>query len=209
MEEPSQVKAYAEADFTIPHNAFVERLAQFIGTPDFNGAALELGCGPGDISLRFAQVFPQCRVDAVDGSWPMIAYARSQTSLLHRRIRFIHGRLPFVTLPKQSYDIIFSNSLLHHLSDPSILWQTIKHYAVQGTRIAVMDLLRPNSVGEAERLVTTHAASEPEILQHDFFHSLLAAFTLPEIEDQLLTAGLDFQIEQISDRHALILGIAD
>ncbi|MGZ8194839.1 MAG: class I SAM-dependent methyltransferase, partial [Methylosarcina sp.] len=54
MEDPEQVKAYAEADFAIPHNDFIERIKLFIDQPGFNGTALDLGCGPGDISLRFA-----------------------------------------------------------------------------------------------------------------------------------------------------------
>ncbi len=68
MEDAAQVKAYAEADFEIPHSQFIERLTAFINEPDFSGTALDLGCGPGDISCRLARAYPLSRVHAIDGS---------------------------------------------------------------------------------------------------------------------------------------------
>jgi hypothetical protein len=39
-------------------------------------------------------------------------------------------------------------------------------------------------------MVQQHASGEPDVLQQDFYHSLLAAFTAEEVEKQLLAAGL-------------------
>ena len=47
MENEDQVRAYAEADFEIPHSQFIERLKTVVNNPDFDGVALDLGCGPG------------------------------------------------------------------------------------------------------------------------------------------------------------------
>ena len=208
MEEENQVKAYAEANFEIPHNDFIQRLKAFINDPEFSGTALDLGCGPGDISCRFAKAFPLSKVHAVDGSKPMLIYAQSAlTTDLAQRINFIEGLLPDVILPQPSYQIIFSNSLLHHLPDPQTLWQTIKKHSLPGTRIIIMDLLRPASIEDAQIMVNNYAANEPDVLQRDFYHSLLAAFNLEEITAQLEVAGLHLNIEQISDRHVLITGV--
>ncbi|CAA9892751.1 Methyltransferase type 11 [Candidatus Methylobacter favarea] len=209
MEDHAQVKAYAKADFEIPHYQFIERLKLFINKPQFSGTALDLGCGPGDISCRFAKAFPLSKVHAVDGSEAMIDYCKLSTSReLKTRIRFILGMLPDVILPQSGYEIIFCNSLLHHLHDPQGLWQVIKKYSRQGTRVVVMDLLRPDCLESAQKLVKTYALDEPEILKRDFYYSLLAAYTLPEIKKQLTQAGLNFFVEQISDRHVFITGIA-
>jgi polyphosphate kinase len=208
MEDESQVKAYAEADFEIPHNEFIKRLKSFIDCPGFSGTALDLGCGPGDITCRFAKAFPLSKVHAVDGSSPMLNHAKSAlTSDLAQRINFIQGLLPDVILPHPSYEIIFSNSLLHHLPDPQALWQTIKKYSRPGTRILIMDLLRPANCEDAQTMVNNYAANEPEILQRDFYHSLLAAFSMKEIIAQLEEADLNLHIEQISDRHVFISGV--
>lgn len=208
MEDEAQVKAYAEGDFEAPHSQFIERLRAFVDEPDFSGTALDLGCGPGDISRRFARAYPMSRVHAVDGSAAMINYGKLSTAdELRPRINFIHGLLPAVSLPQANYDIIFSNSLLHHLPDPMVLWQVIKHYAGPGARVVIMDLLRPASIDEARAMVRAYAADEPDALKRDFYQSLLAAFRMEEIAGQIAQAGLNLDIEQISDRHVFITGV--
>ncbi len=208
MEDEDQVKAYSEANFESPHSQFITRLNHFINSAQFSGVALDLGCGPGDISCRFARSFPMSKVHAVDGSEAMIYTARQLTpDDVNRRIRYILGMLPDVMLPQSSYEMIISNSLLHHLHDPHMLWQFVKKYSKPGTHIVIMDLIRPDTIESAQALVETYAGNEPEILQRDFYNSLLAAFTVPEIKQQLRQAALELDIEQISDRHVFISGI--
>jgi ubiquinone/menaquinone biosynthesis C-methylase UbiE len=208
MVDEHQVRAYAQADFEIPHQNFIQRLSAWINEPDFSGTALDLGCGPGDISYRFAKAFPLSTLHAVDGSQPMLNLALAALSHeLAPRLHFIQGLLPTVILPQSDYEIIFSNSVLHHLADPQALWKTIKNYAKPGTRIIIMDLLRPANLVVAQKMVQDYTANEPEILQRDFYHSLLAAFSLEEISTQLAQADLQLQLEQISDRHVFITGV--
>ena len=208
MIDEHQVRAYAQADFEIPHQDFMRRLSIWVDEPQFSGTALDLGCGPGDISFRFAKAFPLSNLHAVDGSEPMLKIALAALSSdLAPRLRFILGLLPDVILPQSDYGIIFSNSVLHHLPDPQVLWQMIKNYAKPGTRIIIMDLLRPANLALAQKMVQDYTANEPDILQRDFYHSLLAAFSLKEITTQLVQADLKLQLEQISDRHVFITGV--
>jgi hypothetical protein len=73
-----------------------------------------------------------------------------------------------------------------------------------------MDLLRPASLADARVLVRTHAASEPPVLQRDFYNSLLAAYRPDEVHEQLVEAGLDgFAVETVSDRHLVVFGRFD
>jgi hypothetical protein len=70
-----------------------------------------------------------------------------------------------------------------------------------------MDLLRPDSREQAEQLLKTYAANEAEILQKDFFNSLLAAYRPDEVRLQLKQQGIDqLQIEVVSDRHFIVSG---
>ena len=207
MEDQDQVKAYAEADFSIPHNQFIQLIQQQLGDFQFTGYALDLGCGPGDISCRFASAFPGCSVDAIDGSKAMLDNAKSiLPPELNHRVHYYLGQIPEAEIPRSKYAIIFCNSLLHHLPDPQILWETIKQHGEKGGYVFVMDLLRPSSVSDAQSLVEQYADNEPDILQKDFYHSLLAAFSLDEIKEQLRIVDLSFSAEQISDRHVFISG---
>lgn len=208
MDDEAQVSAYAQADFSEPNGLFMRQLKTCVDPAGFDGVALDLGCGPGNISALFIEAFPLARLDAVDGSEAMLAYAaNSIPAEWFERIRFILADLRTGSLDRNDYRLIFSNSLLHHLSEPDVLWQWIKRYASEGATVAIMDLLRPESVEQAQQCVERYAANEPEILRRDFYRSLLAAFSLEEIEAQLETAGLNCHVERVSDRHVFIRGV--
>lgn len=173
------------------------------------GAVLDLGCGPGDIIFRFVHAYPRCVVHGVDGAAAMLAHGRHRLERegLGERARLIEGYLPGAALPLDAYDAVISNSLLHHMRDPIVLWDTVKQFGKSGAPVFIMDLLRPTDRQQAQALVDEYAAGEPDVLRHDFFHSLLAAYRVDEVTEQLRVAGLDsLNIEQISDRHLLVHG---
>jgi len=207
MNEPEQARAYAEADFAEPHNRFVELLAAAF--PALSGEVLDLGCGPADITIRVARAFPACVLHGVDGAEAMLAHGSQRVAEtgLSDRIRLTHGYLPEARLPCGVYDAVISNSLLHHLADPQVLWQTIAACGRPGAAVFVMDLLRPASRDEAAQLMDRYAADAPEVLRHDFYHSLLAAYRPDEVEAQLAAASLSgFRVEVVSDRHLTVSG---
>jgi SAM-dependent methyltransferase len=221
MEGEEQGLVYAQADFSGPNRLFLslfaEKFPQFSG----KGEILDLGCGPADILIRFARTYPDCTCVGLDGSEAMLAPGRravEQEQLAHRIA--LHCRyLPCITLPhslpfaqekqgeeQEGFQVVLSNSLLHHLHTPEVLWQTVKEHIAPGGSILIMDLFRPESTEAARCLVTRHAADEPEILQEDFYNSLLAAFRPDEIQAQLKQAGLEFCCEKVSDRHIAVWG---
>lgn len=212
MEGSEQARAYAEADFEAPHRRFVELFREKFPRLDVDGHVLDLGCGPGDIALRFAAAYPRCVVHGVDGSEAMLACAE----ICHRRhpglrdrVLLLHGRLPDCALPRTRYDAVICNSLLHHLPDPAVQWRSVNRWAAPGAPVFVVDLRRPPSRAEAQRLTDLYAAGEPDVLRHDFHHSLLAAFEPDEIRAQLRAAGLaHLQVDVPSDRHVVIWGTA-
>jgi SAM-dependent methyltransferase len=209
MNDAEQAAAYAFADFEQPHARFIELFRETFAAEVIDGAVLDLGCGPGDISIRFVHAFPGCVVHGVDGAAAMLAHGRGRLAKegLVERVRLIEGYLPGAALPLAAYDVVISNSLLHHLRDPMVLWQTVKQYAKPDAPVFIMDLLRPAGREQAQALVDEYAADEPDILRHDFFHSLLAAYRSDEVAAQLHTAGLDgLTVQAISDRHLLIHG---
>ena len=208
MSDPMQAQAYAEADFSAPHDAFIAHFAARF--PDFkSGRVLDLGCGAADVTLRFARAYPDTQIVGADGAEAMLALGRAALARadLAQRIDLRCAYLPDVEMPHQAFDAIISNSLLHHLAMPDVLWKTILHAAKPGAAICVMDLMRPASREVAQHLVTLHANDAPEILRRDFFNSLLAAYEIAEVRAQLCAAACaQLQIESVSDRHMLIFG---
>ena len=210
MDEPAQAAAYAAADFAAAHSRIVDAFATCFPDVELSGPVLDLGCGPGDIGFRFAARFPACEVIGVDGAAAMLALARQRKAAepdLGRRVEFIAGTLPGAVIPELHYAAVISNSLLHHLHRPQVLWDCVARHARRGTRVFVADLRRPPDAAAVQRLVARYAAGEPEVLVRDFRHSLCAAFEPAEVEAQLQAAGLDeLHVEVISDRHLVVHG---
>lgn len=209
MNDPDQVLAYSNADFEEAHKTVIENFAQIF--PDYPPLqkVLDLGCGSGDVTVRFAHRFPNCNIDAVDGAEEMLKQAQIliEDEALTERIMLHHQLLPNCTFEEESFDAIISNSLLHHLHEPQHLWSTIKQFAISETAIYICDLFRPDTKRAASDLVDQYASKEPEILRKDFYNSLLAAFTPDEVRVQIVSAELDsLNIDVVSDRHMLIYG---
>ena len=208
MTDAEQVRAYAAADFAAPHDAFIAELSRRLPGLAPEGLAVDLGCGPGDVGMRFARAYPGWRVAGIDGSAAMIheARARAAANGVEGRLTFSQVRLP-APPPALACDLVFSNSLLHHLHDPSVFWQSLIEWGRRTAFVFVMDLVRPDDADAARRLVAEHAGSEPEILRTDFYNSLLAAFEPAEILEQLDAAGLGgLEAAVISDRHQIVWG---
>lgn len=212
MLDDEQVRAYAAADFSEPNSRFVTLLRERLVDLPLRGRALDLGCGPADLTIRIAQALLEWTVDGVDGSEPMLVLGRAAVARagLETRVRLHRVVLPERLLEKRGYDLVVSNSLLHHLDDPAVLWEAIRASLVRGGSTLVMDLLRPASRDEAEALVATYAANELPVLRRDFFNSLCAAYRPEEVRSQLLRAGLGhLRLETVSDRHFAVFGRFD
>ena len=60
---------------------------------------------------------------------------------------------------------------------------------------------------QAQQFVELYAEGEAEVLRQDFYHSLLAAYSAEEVEQQLVIAGLSgLEVSIVSDRHLTVSG---
>jgi SAM-dependent methyltransferase len=212
MLDDEQVRAYAAADFSEPNSRFITLLRERVVDLPLRGRALDLGCGPADLTIRIARALPEWTIDGVDGSEPMLALGRAAVTLagLASRVRLHRARLPKPLPEKGVYDLVVSNSLLHHLDNPAVLWEAVRASVTRGGSVMVMDLSRPASRDEADALVATYASNELSVLRRDFFNSLCAAYRPDEVRSQLLRAGLGhLRLEVVSDRHFAVFGRFD
>ncbi len=211
MDDAGQATAYALADFSEPHNRFVACFRERFPTHDPLWV-LDLGCGSADVTIRFARAFPRSRIVGVDAAPAMLAHARGAVAgaNLETRVQLVQARLPGASLPDTGYDTAISNSLLHHLADPAVLWSAVTDHARAGAAVFIMDLRRPGSRAQAQHLVQAYAGDEHPLLKRDFFDSLCAAYSQDEVSDQLERASVRYlRVESLGDRHLIIHGIRD
>ena len=193
MNDPKQATAYAGKDLDNAYWLFVQLLRKYFPGLAPNDAILDLGCGPAAIPLRLAKLFRHCQIHCVDGAAQMLIQGKQAVQLegLEEQVHFFHGNLPDkLPLPQDRYEMVISNSFLHHLTDPMILWSAIRDYCLPGGAILIVDLLRPTSEEKAQLLVDQYIPDAPPLLQQDMLISLRAAYTLEEVEAQLEQANL-------------------
>lgn len=210
MDDRQQALAYASADFSAGDQALIERLQQCFPA-GLGPRLIDLGCGPGNISVLLAHRYPQATVLGIDGAEAMLAFAERiplEQPALRGRLHFARHLLPDPELPG-GYSAVISNSLLHHLHDPAVLWQAVRQLAAPGACVYIKDLRRPASAAEAEALRQRHLADAPPVLQHDYLASLHAAFRVEEVALQLEAAGLaaDLRVAAVADRYLEVWGV--
>jgi SAM-dependent methyltransferase len=168
MDDPAQAAAYASADFSEPDGLFMDWFERRFQRLPNRDRALDLGCGPGNIAIRFAERYPCWRSTPSAAPSPCwsgrTALARSS---VQGRVRLVHASMPDAGLAT-GYDLVISNSLLHHLTQPAVLWGTIRRCAAPDAAVQVMDLLRPEHSSAAHALVTRYADTAPAVLRKDF-----------------------------------------
>jgi len=219
MDDPAQALAYAEADFAAGDQALVEAIDLLLGAGGRETERiLDLGCGPGNISYRLAAARPGAWVLGLDGAAAMLERAELRwraDPAAWGRLHFRRALLPLepgwaAALPapfQHPYNALVSNSLLHHLHDPQVLWQSLLPLAAPGALVVMRDLRRPASPTALEALVERYAAGAPPVLRRDFAHSLRAAFRAPEVRCQLEEAGLSgLAVLELGDRYLQVVG---
>jgi ubiquinone/menaquinone biosynthesis C-methylase UbiE len=170
---------------------------------------VDLGTGPGTVPIMVAKSRPGWHITAIDA-----AKAMTRIAQISVKMAGVAGRVQIHTLnakatglPDRAFDIVFCASLVHHMPDPVPLWREIRRLAAPGALIYVRDLKRPESEDVARELVNKHASEQSELLREEFYRSLLSAFTVEEVRQQLDAADLSFlTVEPVPDRYLDVFG---
>ena len=206
MDVPEEVEAYASADFREVNRRFVDCALELASKTRGPLNILDLGCGPGDITISLAKSLPTAHVLGIDASEPMLAIARERATGIGN-VGFAIADAKDLAAQVGSFDLIVSNSLLHHLPDATGFWASIRRVGKPGAGVLIRDLARPSSEASAANIVARHARGESAILQQEYYRSLLAAFTPEEVRRQLRDAHLDrLGVQMVSDRHFDVTG---
>ena len=216
METPSQVKAYADADFSRSDSMVVKGLEKYLKkvgkTLNKKDLIMDIACGPGNISKRIAENWPFVKVIGIDGSKEMLNQAEknlceSFTKNLTYKLIEINSIATGEKIFPLKADVLVSNSALHHFHDPFRFWEALKKLGKTKSIHIHRDLIRPASVEKAFEIKEKHLSNSPEILKKDFYASLKASFTVDEVKQQLVNAGLSqLKVFQVDELYFEIIG---
>jgi ubiquinone/menaquinone biosynthesis C-methylase UbiE len=191
MDDQGEVEAYASAGAQAFLDAIDNTLVDQVLALAPAGLLLDIGTGPGSIPLKIARRCPEIRVVGVDYSANMIAAARRAAAKqgLSARASFLIGDACQLGLPAGCFDVVLSNSLLHHLERPAALFQEMVRVAKPGGLILLRDLRRPSRLALPFH-VRWHGRYYSGLMYRLFVNSVRAAYTPAELAGLLRKSPL-------------------
>lgn len=202
MESEKEAIDYDEMDHSEVNRVFVDDLLALTANP---GDTLDLGTGTAQIPVELCRrVDDDCRVMAADLSIEMLNLARINIEIasLIYRIQLDHVDAKKLHYEDGMFQTVMSNSILHHIPDPSIVLAEAVRVTAPGGLLFFRDLLRPATDEQVRQLVATYTGQENEHQQQMFEDSLRAALTLDEVRDLVVEHGFPADsVTQTTDRH--------
>jgi ubiquinone/menaquinone biosynthesis C-methylase UbiE len=201
MDTERDAREYASFDNSAVNEAFVSRALELAPA---SGAVLDIGTGPGDISILLARRSPRLRILAVDLGKHMLELARRNVleAGVAGQVRVASLDAKATGLPPGTFDMIVCNSLVHHIPEPETLFREVQRLARAGAGLFIKDLHRPESRAELDQLVDIYARGCTDYQRQTFRDSLHAGLTALEVESictRLAFSGVE--VKRCSDRH--------
>lgn len=202
MDSWEEAVEYDSMDFLEVNTAFAERVLE-LGVPE-TAKVLDAGTGTARIPVLLASRRSQWHIFGIDLAKNMLQIGTQHVEQAGLQQQIVlelvdAKQLPY---PTEYFDLVISNSLVHHLPDPLPFFRELSRVLKPNGAILIRDLIRPADE------VTMNAAVESigtEYSKHQkqlFRDSLHAALTLDEVSQLASQAAFtDMLIYQSSDRH--------
>lgn len=201
MDTSEEAIEYDAMDFTAVNTAFAQRTSE-LGPQ--SGLVLDAGTGTARIPILICQKCPQLQIIASDLSKNMLLIASKNVEQAGLQKQISLELADSKQLPYQDgqFDIVISNSIVHHLPDPLPFFLEIKRVLKPNGAIFIRDLLRPTDEATMNALVDSISDDYDEHQKMLFRDSLQAAFTLNEVKKIVQNAGLErVKVYQSSELH--------
>jgi ubiquinone/menaquinone biosynthesis C-methylase UbiE len=196
-----EATAYDAMDFESVNTAFA---TDAIDLDPHAIKILDVGTGTARIPILMCQQRPQYLITGIDLAQSMLIIGQRNIAEagLNQRIRLERVDSKRMPYPDLEFDMIVSNSLVHHLPEPLSFFQEIKRLVRPGGAILIRDLIRPESDHVVNELVAKFGGEYDAHQQQLFRDSLKAALTLTEVQSLIDRVGLSQVIlSQSSDLH--------
>ncbi|MCC5611838.1 tRNA (adenine(22)-N(1))-methyltransferase TrmK [Nostoc sp. CHAB 5834] len=203
MDTPEEAIEYDATDFTQVNTAFAQRAIEL--APQ-SGLILDAGTGTARIPILICQQCPHLRIIGNDLSTNMLLIGSKNVEQagLQKQISIELADSKQLPYQDEQFDMVISNSIVHHLPDPLPFFLEIKRVLKPNGAIFIRDLIRPDDEATinafVERIGRESQNNERQNMQ--LRDSLHAAFRLDEVNELVQKAGLEeVKVYQSSDIH--------
>src|SRR5262245_37841398 len=202
MDSAEEAHDYDAMDHTTVNRVFVDDLLAVWEPRDH--PLLDVGTGTAQIPIELCRRIDQVQVIGIDLAEHMLRVGRENVRRagLEKRIDLILCDAKEMSARKERFGGVISNSIVHHIPEPSRVFGEMVRVVVPGGLLFVRDLLRPPDETTLTALVDQYAAGANAHQRQMFADSLHAALTLAEV--RTLVSDLHFDpatVRQTSDRH--------
>jgi ubiquinone/menaquinone biosynthesis C-methylase UbiE len=201
MDSPEEARDYDAMDHSAVNRVFV---ADFLAVWNRRGPILDVGAGTAQIPIEFCGQSDSGEIVAIDLADHMIELGRHNVlrSNLNGRIRLEKVNARQMPYGNASFPAVMSNSIVHHIPEPGLVFAEMVRVAAAGATLFVRDLLRPPDAAALQALVATYAGGANDHQRQMFTDSLHAALTLEEVRALVAVCGFaPATVQQTSDRH--------
>ena len=195
---------YDAMDHTHVNRVFVDDLLRVWPALPRACRVFDAGTGTAQIPIELLYRGVAAEVIAADAAAEMLRLAE-QNIVAAGFADTIQGRLcDCKSLPDAdaSYDVVMSNSIVHHIPDPTLVFAECWRILKPGGVLFIRDLHRPHDQAEWDQLVATYAGTATPHQRQLFRDSLQAALTVQEIEALIASLSISpAEVRLTSDRH--------
>ena len=205
MDTLDEAREYDAMDHSPTNTAFVGAFLAAHG-PCRGGAVLDVGTGPARIPIALARADARAPILGIDLARHMLDRARRnvEEAGLSDRVKLQLADAKGVPYPDGQFEAVISNSIVHHIPEPSAALAEMVRLVAPGGTLFVRDLRRPDDGPSLAAIVRAYASEESESARALFSASLRAALTASTISGRSwrplgLSAGDD--VVRRPDRH--------
>jgi ubiquinone/menaquinone biosynthesis C-methylase UbiE len=203
MDTSEEAIEYDAMNFTEVNTAFAQRAIK-LGPQ--SGLILDAGTGTARIPILICQQCPQLKIIGSDLSKNMLLIGSKNVEQAGLQKQISLELADSKQLPYQDgqFDMVISNSIVHHLPDPLPFFLEIKRVLKPNGAIFIRDLIRPDDEATMNAFVESIGTeSEYDERQNMLLRdSLHAAFRLNEVNELVQKAGLEgVKVYQSSELH--------
>jgi SAM-dependent methyltransferase len=214
MDSAEDAADYDAMDHAAVNAVFVDDLVSRLwSTPRPQDGVWEIfdaGTGTAQIPIALLQRGVRAVVTAADAAASMLAVGRRNVAAagLDAQIHLVLRDCKALPETTGWFDVVMSNSLLHHLPEPGFALRECWRILRPGGLLFLRDLFRPDDDAAVEAIVQRYAGDANRHQQQLFRESLHAALTVDEVRQLAMSEGIPPEwVAATSDRHWTLVGV--